>query len=132
MKRKIATLFSLFILAAICLFAVSCKDKDADPVAIDLAGVTVAENATLLDVMEEKKADGTLKFSISDGMIVSINGVKNGTNRYWMLYTSDGEYSNAQWGTHTYEGKELGSAVYGAGDLPVKSGEIYVWVYQKF
>ena len=50
----------------------------------------------------------------------------------WMLYTSDGEMSNAAWGEIEYNGEKLGSAVLGADALPVLEGQVYVWYYQAF
>ncbi len=132
MKHK-ATIFLTFILTVVCsLFFFSCKEKKAEPVVFDLREASVAEGTTLLALMEERESEGALKFTMEDGMVTSINGTKNSTNQYWMLYISDGENSNGEWGTYTYEGETLRSAIYGAETLTVKNGEIYVWVYQKF
>ena len=117
-------------------FFVACKDDEVKPVAIDLTNVAVAEGTTLLDVMEDLKEEGTLTFEVANGMIASINGKANSAtyNPCWMLYTSDDDpaVSNSAWGTYEYEGKTLASAALGADSLPVKSGEIYVWVYVTF
>ena len=117
-------------------FFVACKDDEVKPVAIDLTNVAVAEGTTLLDVMEDLKEEGTLTFEVANGMITSINGKANSAtyNPCWMLYTSDDDpaVSNSAWGTYEYEGKTLASAALGADSLPVKSGEIYVWVYVTF
>ncbi len=136
MKRKIAIFLQALLILTLSLCFFSCKkeEKTVQPVVIDLQGVTVAENTTLLDVMEEKKAAGEFTYELVGGMITSINGVENSTLEKfaWMLYTSDAELSNTAWGTYVYEEKTLGSATYGAGDLLVKTGEIYVWVYQNY
>ncbi len=127
--KRIVTIF-LTILCSFCLFA--CKEKEVAPVVIDLNEVTVEENAVLLDVMEDLQSRGELTFAIENGMVVAINGTKNATNAYWMLYTSDTDNANDAWGTYEYEGESLGSAVVGAATLEVKTGELYVWVYTKF
>jgi hypothetical protein len=93
-----------------------------------------AAGKTLLQVMSEKEEDGEFSYKIKDGMIVEINGTENDLdyNPCWMLYTSDQENSNTAWGEYEYNGETLGSASVGADSLIVKSGEVYVWVYQEF
>ncbi len=133
MKRKcISFLTFLFVLImSFCLC--SCK-QEVEPVVIDLTGTTVEENATLLSVMKEKQSEGAFTFIVENGMITEINGTKNAINYNpcWMLYTSDAAFSSAEYGSYEYEGALLGSAILGAGELLVKTGEIYVWVYQSF
>ena len=136
MKRKFLS-FSTFLFAVITCFVclVACDkqgetDSTVDPVCITCE--TVTENETLLDVMAKLKEDGTLTYEVSKGMVTSINGTANGMNSYWMLYTSDAEMSNSEWGTYEYDGKTLGSAVLGADELVAVAGEIYVWVYTIF
>jgi len=89
---------------------------------------------TLIDVMERAKTDGDLTFEISGGMVTSIEGKANAADfsACWMLYTSDAEMSNAEWGTITVGEKTLGSAIVGAEALPVVVGALYVWDYQTF
>ena len=65
-------------------------------------------------------------------MVTSINGITQTANTYWMLYTSDEDNANTGWGTYDYDGKSLGSAIYGAESLTVKDGCVYVWVFTKF
>ena len=65
-------------------------------------------------------------------MITSLNGKANTANSFWMLYTTDGEMANSEWGTIAFEGLVLGSAVLGAEALTVAVGEYYVWSYQSF
>ena len=91
-------------------------------------------NATLMQVMEQAKTDGKLMFEVSGTMVVSLNGKANDTdyNPCWMLYSSDEAMTNAEWGTCTYEGETLGSAILGADALTVKEGKTYVWVYTSF
>lgn len=89
---------------------------------------------TLIDVMERAKTDGDLTFEISGGMVTSIEGKANAVDfsACWMLYTSDAEMSNTEWGTITVGEKTLGSAIVGAEALPVVVGALYVWDYQTF
>lgn len=133
MKRKMIFLFTL-ICAVVCsvLCFVSCK-KEAEPVCIRV-DEAVAQNTTLIDVMEDMREKGELTYTLSNGMVTEINGVRQGTNSYWMLYISDTEnVDTSEWGgTYEYEGQTLGSAMLGAESLVVKQGEIYVWVYQTF
>lgn len=134
MKRRIVSLFSLVFLSfAVFFFAACNRNDDVDDVVIRIDG-SVAEGTTLLDVMEQMQADGELTFVIADGMIASINGVENTAiyNPCWMLYTSDENNSDTEWGSYEYEGEILGSASYGAGQLVVAEGEIYVWSYESF
>ncbi len=136
MKRKISSILIGLLLAVTALFYVSCKDGEVKPVAIDLTNATVEEGATLLDVMEDLKEEKALTFEVVNGMVTSINGTANSPtyNPCWMLYTSDDDpaISNSAWGTYEYKGQTLASAALGADSLPVKSGEIYVWVYVTF
>ena len=89
---------------------------------------------TLLDYMERAKLNGGFDFEIQDGMITSINGKANAADfsSCWMLYTSDVEFSNTDWGTVEYEGETLGSAIVGAEFLPATTGAIYLWEYCTF
>ncbi len=41
-----------------------------------------------------------LAFTVNDGMVTSINGISNTSNSYWMLYTSDTDNANSDWGTY--------------------------------
>ena len=87
----------------------------------------------LIEYMEQMRKEG-LEFEVSDGMILSINGIANPADysSCWMLYTSDEENSNAAWGTVEYEGKEYGSAISGAETLKIKADQIYIWVFKSF
>ena len=84
--------------------------------------------------MEMLREDGKIEFAISGGMVTEINGKANTADfsSCWMLYTSDAELSNTEWGTVSYEENSYGSAIVGAEALPVVNGEIYVWAYQSF
>ena len=139
MKRGYLFIVSvlLALVAAFCFVACGEEEKPAEteiqPVVIEVKG-EIASDTSLLDFMEELQNSGELSFSVSDGMVVEINGVKNDTDYdpCWMLYTSDAENASTAWGSYEYNGETLGSANYGAGELMVKSGCVYIWVYQSF
>ena len=92
------------------------------------------DEATLLDVMNKAKENGDLSFEMAGTMVASIEGIANDIdyNPCWMLYTTDDELSNTEWGTVTMEDEVLGSAILGADTLPVEEGESYVWAYCEF
>lgn len=104
----------------------------------DLVAIRVLETdgeEMLADVMAYLQAENELAFSKdASGMLTGINGKENPKDwsYCWMLYTSDAELSNNEWGSVEYAGQTLGSAVLGAESLPVAAGEVYVWVYTKF
>lgn len=94
----------------------------------------ITSSSTLLDYMQVLKNSERLNFEIADGMITSINGIKNADDwsSCWMLYTSDADNANTAWGTVEYNGKVYGSAIYGAETLKIKEGCLYIWVYKSF
>ncbi len=146
MKRK--SFFTLFLVLVfpMCFFACGKKgnvnvDKitlsvgaTEEYVAIFVEEDAVGDNVTVLTVMNALKEAGKLSYVEAGGMITEINGKKNAAsfNPCWMLYTSDTEMANTEWGTYTYAETTLGSAILGADVLTVKGGETYVWVYQGF
>lgn len=133
-------------LAAVMLFAVilvSCGKKE--PLVVKDSDTCIVltvtdesakslKNKPLTEYMKKLRSDGKLEFSETDGMITSINGIDNAADysSCWMLYTSDPDNSNSGWGTVEYNGKKYGSAVVGAEALKIKSGCLYIWVYQSF
>ena len=131
MKRKFISFFSAVAVLLLSLFCLVGCNENVDPVVITISQ-TVSENTTLLEVMQEQKSAGELDFQMENGMVVQIGTTKNTTNSFWMLYTTDAENANAQWGTFEWNGEMLGSAILGAETLVVKQGETYVWVYQSF
>ena len=90
--------------------------------------------ATLLDAMTYLKNEGELTFELSGGMVSSIEGTVNPADwsACWMLYTSDEEMSNTEWGTIAYDGNTYGSAILGAEGLQISAGQYYVWSYDAF
>ena len=133
MKRKFVSLVSL-VLAALALLALAGCHTSSVTADVDVVIRATAEQdgMTLLAVMEELQEEGELSFTVSDGMITELNGTKQTPSGYWMLYTSDRENANEQWGTCEYEGEVLGSATLGAGELAVKAGCVYLWSFESF
>lgn len=137
MKKKVVSLVSLVsaVLALFSLVALAgCKKSPvtADENTVVIRATAEQDGMTLLAVMEELQTAGELSFTVSDGMVVELNGTKQTPSSYWMLYTSDEESANEQWGTFEYEGEVLGSAVSGAGELIVKEGCLYIWAFENF
>lgn len=142
MKRKTYALFTfiLSIMAFVCSFTACDKGKATATVKETTETRVVIEvgeaetNATLLSVMETLQKEEKLTFSLIGTMVSGINGKENPADfsSCWMLYTSDAEMSNAEWGTIEYGGKTLGSAILGADALTVVEGGVYVWEYQTF
>jgi hypothetical protein len=132
--KKLLTLL-LVTLTALMMFTACGKNKD--PLVISetdefvvIKCQTEKEDLTLASYM-----DGLDDiFLIENGMVVSINGIKNAADwsYCWMLYTDDEEMSNVAWGEIEYKDKVYGSAVLGAESLVVKNGKTYIWVYQGF
>ncbi len=151
MKRIMRSLLA-FALAFLFAFGfVGCKPKETQanlmfsyslkmsqegtfPLHLEISVIEAQYDCTLLQLMQDAKDDGKLDFEENGGMITSINGIENlmDFSACWMLYTSDAEFSNAQWGTIKYNDKTLNSAIVGVRDLPIAKGEIYVWEYQSF
>lgn len=130
--KKIVALITLLVMA----FCLSACNKDP---------LVINESDTFVVVkVETDKTDLTLSqymqslteynenFEIVDGMVVSINGIKNASDwsSCWMLYTSDVDNANTGWGKIEYKGSVYGSAILGAESLIVKDGCLYIWVYQ--
>ena len=126
MKKKVVSLVSLisavlalFSLAALAGCHTSSVTADVDVV---IRATAEQDGMTLLAVMEELQTAGELSFTVSDGMVVELNGTKQTPSSYWMPYTSDEESGKEQWGTFEYEGEVLGPAGSGAETPRVKEG----------
>ena len=140
MKRKIGYLLTFIFMAFTAVFFVACnKGGEAKSEVLSstetqlVIRVNTAEgNATLTDVMTALQEEGELSFTIMGGMITEINGKSNTASDFWMLYTSDADMSNTEWGTVDYEGKTYASAILGADTLTVVEGGLYIWDYQSF
>ena len=142
MKRRIylfVTSLLLLVMGACMLVACEKGHAKAEVVSQTETMVVIKINetegfATLLDAMNYLKEEGELAFEISGGMVSSIEGKRNPADwsACWMLYTSDVEMSNSEWGTIEVNGSVYGSAILGAESLQVSSGEYYVWSYVTF
>ena len=148
MKRKMSAFFTLLLscICALCLFACDgdksngegklvCKLVESSGSRVVILVEETDGKATVLDCMEMLKGTAeNFTYEIVSGMVTSINGVANPADfsKCWMLYTSDAEMANTEWGTLEYNGKTLGSAVVGAESLDVVDGGIYVWEYVSF
>ena len=89
---------------------------------------------TLLSFMQASTLKGLLEFSITNGLVTSINGTENTADysKVWMLYTSDENMANTAWGTVEYQGNVYGSAVKGVTELTIIENGLYIWVYTTF
>ena len=140
-KKTLSFLLAVMILVGTMLLA-GCRSeplviKDSDTyIVIKTTQEAIGKETDMLliDYMTKLKEKGELEFSISNGMITSINGIDNPADysSCWMLYTSDEEFSNAAWGVAEYQGKQYGSAVSGAETLKIKPDQLYIWVYKSF
>lgn len=143
MKRKMYALFTLFLTVAmsVCMLIACNKEGSAKAEIVSKSDTMVVIKinetegfATLLDAMTYLKDEGELTFELTGSMVSSIEGKANPADwsACWMLYTSDTEMSNTEWGTITYEGNTYGSAILGAESLTVSPSQYYVWSYDTF
>ena len=139
MKRKIFSLL-LVVFTLFCMVAcggkskVACELVDEADTRVVIRVTEAADNATVLDCMEYLSGKGDFSYKISGGMVMEINGKANTADfsGCWMLYTSDAEMANTEWGTIEYDGKTIASAIVGAEALTVVVGEVYIWEYVTF
>ena len=143
MKRKIYSIVTLLltVVMSVCMLIACDKEGSAKAEIISKTDTMVVIKinetegfATLLDAMTYLKNEGELNFEITGGMVSSIEGKANPADwsACWILYTSDTEMSNTEWGTVSYEGNTYGSAILGAEGLTVSAGEYYIWSYDTF
>lgn len=136
--KKFLTFLASVLMVLACCFVVACGDKEPIKVDENTVIITAADssfdfdNKTLKEYMDHLQDGQKITYAISDGMITTINGKSNTTNSYWMLYTSDSENANQEWGKFEYNDSVYGSATLGAEALIVKEGCIYIWAYQTF
>lgn len=139
MKKFLKKILVGCLVTVSVLFGVACKKetkvvselKESTSARVVIYVVETEGEPKLIDCMEQLKKDGTFSYTIEGGMVTQMNGKANGEG-YWMLYTSDSEMGNDQWGTMEYNGETLESAILGADALVVEENELYVWVYQIF
>lgn len=143
MKRKIYVVVTLLIALLMSVGCLLACDKvgtaKAEIVSKTDTMVVVKVNetegfATLLDAMTYLKEQGELEFELKDGMVFSVMGKENAADwsACWMLYTSDSEKANDEWGTIEYDGNTYGSAILGAEALEVTAGAYYILSYDTF
>ena len=141
MKRKFLSFVSLVatLIVSLCTI-VACKSgvkasvvSSTDTVILIQIDEVAAETDTLMDAMVVLKESGALDYTVSGGMIQSINGKGNKADwsECWMLYTSDSEMGNTEY-TYEYEGVSYASAILGAESLLLTEGAFYLWVYTSF
>ena len=142
MKRKVSIFLLLFALVCLCFGFTACggKENGKKSFVCEVISSTQTEvvisvsqatgDCVLLDCMQTLQENGELTYSLSGGMVVQINGISNGGSSYWLLYTSDTEFSNTSWGEVEYDGQSYASAILGVESLPVQGGQIYIWSYQ--
>lgn len=96
------------------------------------------ETKSLYDALAAFAERGELTMEGSESeygfYITSVNGTAADAEHFWAVYTTlgtyqDVSYSDAQYGTWTYEERELASASYGVSGLPLVEGELYALVY---
>ena len=138
MKRKI----TVFLLTLLCLLlGVACNQTTAKAAVLateeERIVISIDETngeTTLAQVLESLQTDGKLTFTISGGMITSINGKQNRTESAnsgysWMIYTSNTQLSYAEYGSKTYGDTVCYSAAFGADGLKVAQGETVILSY---
>lgn len=148
MKRKIVSVWLAFCCLLMALVFVACGGGESEGtvyqitksklegslMTVEIRVETMQSQHTLTALMEKAKQDGELTFEIAGGMVTSIEGQANAADfsSCWMLYTTDTEMSNDEWGTYQYGDIVYGSAIIGADSLIVAEGESYLWVYVAF
>ena len=146
MKRKFLSFVSLVatLIVSLCTI-VACKPADkanlkasvvssTETVVLIKVDEVSSETDKLIDAMAILKESGALDYIVSGGMIQSINGKENKADwsACWMLYTSDSEMGNTEWGTYEYDNVSYASAISGAESLLLTEGAFYLWVYTSF
>ena len=136
MKKFLVCLISALTICTCCFFA-ACIEREPVKADENTVVITATDSSfdfnekTLKDYMDHLQQNGKLTYTISNGMVTSINGKSQTLTSYWMLYTDDSENADSEFGLE-YEGTVYGSANWGAEALTVKEGCIYIWAYQTF
>ncbi len=137
---KILSIFTAILTLTVALCLSGCKStikQQKDTAVVFEASNSVMKITTdttlkqYLDALSKKEefsyeADNT-------GFVTSVNGKAGGLNEYWLIYTSDTNNSNTDWGTFTCDdGTVLASATLGIESLVVVEGELYAFVLSSF
>ena len=140
MKKLIALLLltvAVFSAMFACGETPEFKLKDTDRYVV-LTPSNEFVGQSVLTFMSHEKENGRLIYTADSSgtytMITSINGIKNPSDYSycWMIYTDDENNYNEAYGSVELEGKKYYQAVYGAENLIIAQGKIYIWFYQSF
>jgi hypothetical protein len=83
----------------------------------------------LLDELVEKK--GITYELDSFGMVGKLGSLAgNGTTEFIMFYSDDAKFTDATWGTLSFNGKTYNSASLGVNDMPVSDGHTYIFILE--
>ena len=146
MRLKIiagAACAALMCIMAACAPSANIGQARAQLLASDETRVVVSvtagdETKSLYDVLSDFAQRGEISMEGSTSeygfYITSVNGTASDAEHFWAVYTTLGtydgvSYSDAQYGTWEYEGRELASASYGVSGLPLVEGELYALVF---
>lgn len=133
--KKLISIVAVMLLAA-CVLLCACAPKTKVLKENDeFIVITPSEEfigKTLKDCMDDLKKRGELDFTEQDStygaFINSVNGIENTFDTYWMVYTDDAESSGGFSVEH--EGRVCYLASFGASELVISKGCIYIWVYE--
>lgn len=138
------------VLSAALIFSAAIAFSACDSLFSDDGDYALLESGETIVLIEAKKTGGSLEdalkyfkdagdidYSATDGdyglMLNSLNGYtpNAASNEFIAIYTTLGtyegvEYSSTEFGTYEYDGKVLGSAMYGVSGLPMIEGNLYV------
>ena len=124
----------LACLLCVCTLFVGCaptnQGDSETPACVVLTPNQTYVGRPLSEYMAYAKEQNIFDYTIDGTFVTSINGVAN-TTSYWMLYTNDAQNCDT-WSTYEYEGTVYGVASYGATELIIASGCIYIWAYIAF
>ncbi len=153
MKRKLVSflLFTLTVILTVCS-GVGCqiggkttaKLESSTEKMIVMSIESSDGKANAFNALRSLQEQGVIDFEYQDSTygayVTSINGkaeqilsstLTSSEGYSWKFYTSDREYAYDS-PSVTFEGKVCGLSSLGASTLPVKEGEIYVWVYEYY
>ena len=92
--------------------------------------------ASLYDALMALGREGALTVEGTEGefgfYLEALDGVREGDGKYWFIYTSLTEYggvtySDASWGTYTYDGEVYAAAAFGMEGMPLIADTVYIF-----
>ena len=111
-------------------------EKDSVVIVASSDIMEITSGTTLLDYMEALESKDKLTYETTESsygaFVTSINDKTAGLTESWMIYTSDKDNSNSEWGTVTYKEVVYNSASTGASSLIIIEGETYIFALQSF